>query len=115
MKKQLIRLIILILIFLTIFIVQSRRSRKEYLSVTGMAQGTTYLITYENRRSGDLKHEIDSLLADFDLSLSTYVDSSVISRFNNTDSLILADDKLIAVFRKAYEVYIRQAVRVHEC
>lgn len=93
------------LVILAILVFYRIGRRGEYLSVTGLAQGTTYMVTYENRGTGDLKPEIDSILADFDMSLSTYLENSLISRFNRNDSLAEADDKFRDVFNKSREVY----------
>ncbi len=56
-----------------------------YAEIVGKAQGTTYSITYFDTLGRNLKPEVDSLLSDFDWQLSTYLDSSLISDFNNAD------------------------------
>lgn len=77
-----------------------------YLSIAGFTQGTTYHMTYQCPTADtiDLKPEVDALLADFDMSLSTYIDSSNISRINRnlTDK---ADTHLENVFNESYRVY----------
>lgn len=107
MKKAAIRIAILVSVIFIIIIVESRITRGKYITLTGLAQGTTYQITYESRKGKNLKKEIESLLADFDLSLSIYHDSSVISRFNRNDSLVEADTWFRTVFDKSYEVYLK--------
>jgi thiamine biosynthesis lipoprotein len=57
-----------------------------YYSIQGEAQGTTYTITYKDTLSRDFSMSIDSLLKDYDQHLSTYVDSSLISKFNKVYS-----------------------------
>ena len=61
----------------------------------GEAQGTYYSIQYYDSRNRDLQHEVDSLLADFDMTASLWVDSSLLRRVNRneTDSVndIFAD------------------------
>lgn len=49
--------------------------------IYGNTQGTTYAIIL-NDEIDVSKKEIDSILRDFDLELSTYIDSSFISKFN---------------------------------
>ncbi len=107
MKRISVQIVILISVILVIFIVESKTNKGKYITITGLTQGTTYQITYEIRKGKNLKPEIESLLADFDLSLSIYHDSSVISRFNRNDSLVEADNRFKEVFKKAYEVYLK--------
>ncbi|MBN1158559.1 MAG: FAD:protein FMN transferase [Bacteroidales bacterium] len=106
-KRIHVQILLLATVFLIVLIVHNRINRGAYFTVTGMTQGTTYRITYESGQGEELKHEIDSLLADFDLSLSIYNDSSVISRFNRNDPSVEADHKFKTVFEKAYEVYLK--------
>ena len=58
----------------------------DFFQVTGYAQGTTYSIVYQDSLKRDLSNSIDSLLKDYDSYLSTYVDTSLISQFNNSES-----------------------------
>lgn len=52
-------------------------------SIYGQTQGTTYVVMC-NDRINVQKKEIDSLLTCFDNALSTYIDHSIISRFNHS-------------------------------
>jgi FAD:protein FMN transferase len=54
----------------------------NYFTISGNAQGTTYTMTYEDSLQRDFSSQVDSLLNDYDLHLSTYLDSSLISIFN---------------------------------
>lgn len=81
---------------------QSKKS--EYLKISGFAQGTTYSITYENSVNEDYSEAIDSILKAFDRSLSIYDSTSIISRVNNNDSLVEADEWFVEVFNKSAEV-----------
>jgi thiamine biosynthesis lipoprotein len=74
------------------------------IKFTGAAQGTTYHITYLAGNGLNYKKEIDSILADLDTSLSTYVPVSIISRMNSNDSDIQADHYFTEVFKKSIEV-----------
>jgi thiamine biosynthesis lipoprotein len=58
------------------------------MEATGYAQGTTYNVIYYNDGT-DLQYQIDSLLVMFDRVLSTYQESSFISKWNRgeVDSL----------------------------
>ena len=56
----------------------------EYYTIQGFTQGTTYRITYQHRTEDDLKGRVDTLLREFDLSLSTY--EPAISMLHFSDS-----------------------------
>jgi FAD:protein FMN transferase len=104
-KKFYLQLIILAAILLVVYIISRPHQKGEYVQIAGFTQGTTYHITYESKRGEDLKKQIDSLLADFDNSLSTYLPNSLISRFNKNEPGLHADKKFRDVFIKSYEVY----------
>jgi thiamine biosynthesis lipoprotein len=76
----------------------------EYLKIAGYAQGTTYHITYENTNKEDYTLAIDSILKAFDKSLSIYDSTSIISRINQNDPAVEADDWFVEVFNKSAEV-----------
>lgn len=73
-------------IFLGIFLVacQSENSVEEIKGITfqGETQGTTYQIILAEEKANFTNKEIQTLLAEFDMILSTYIDSSLISRIN---------------------------------
>lgn len=77
----------------------------EYKKIHGDTQGTTYNITYEYPVKKDLKTDIEKVLADFDMSLSTYIPQSLISRINRNDPAAESDEKFIEVFNVARDVY----------
>jgi len=79
---------------------------KEYKKIGGNIQGTTYHITYEYNKNKDLQPAIDKLLHEFDMSLSTYIPNSIISRMNRNDPTVEADELFTEVFIKSKEVYI---------
>jgi len=80
--------------------------KSEYVKISGFAQGTTYNITYENSTSEYYSQAIDSILKAFDKSLSIYDSTSIISRINNDDPNVEADDWFIEVFNKSAEVNV---------
>ncbi|MEQ8623729.1 MAG: FAD:protein FMN transferase [Vicingaceae bacterium] len=75
---------------------------QEYI-LQGEAQGTTYTIKYLGDSSLSLKHQVDSLLSAFDKSLSTYLPSSLISQFNQSDSMVI-DEIFKQVFLLSKEI-----------
>jgi FAD:protein FMN transferase len=101
-KLLLISSILIIVILLTIKFYP--KPALEYKKIHGFIQGTTYNITYQYKKNKDLHREIDTILHKFDKSLSTYDSNSIISRINNNDPSVIADDLFIEVFRKSAEV-----------
>jgi FAD:protein FMN transferase len=82
----------------------SCRGKKPLIeNFSGFAQGTTYSIVYDNNkniRPEEMKSRVDKLLHDFDLSLSLYNDSSIISRINRNED-VLPDSFFTEVFTKS--------------
>lgn len=56
------------------------------IQLYGEAQGTYYSIQYLDSQQRNLKNQIDSLLADFDLTASLWVDSSLIRCINSNQT-----------------------------
>jgi FAD:protein FMN transferase len=72
-------------------------------SFTGFIQGTTYSIVYDNNKNINpeiLKLKVEKILHDFDMSLSVYQDSSIISRINRNEETVL-DSYFKEVFEKS--------------
>jgi FAD:protein FMN transferase len=78
---------------------------REPIRIEGVAQGTTYHITYFDNQNRDFKPEIEKILKDFDLSVSTYIPNSIISRINSNEKNVVVDKYFIACFKKAKEVW----------
>ncbi|EAZ82183.1 FAD:protein FMN transferase [Algoriphagus machipongonensis] len=57
------------------------------ITLSGKTMGTTYNITYLDEEGRDFQPSIDSVLVVFNQSLSTYIEDSELSRFNNSDTL----------------------------
>ena len=72
--------------------------------IKGEAQGTTYTVKYVDTLNRNLKHEIDSILAAIDLSVSTYNSNSILSRFNQSDSCMIINDFILDLFLMSDEV-----------
>src|SRR5262245_65942057 len=75
---------------------------------SGTTMGTTYQVTFVPAGAQIRQQEIDALLADINQSLSTYIETSVISRINDsTDTATWhpVDAYFVAVFRRARVIY----------
>lgn len=94
--------IFLILFFMTfLFFLFFRKG--TYKKVEGFTQGTMYHVSYESRAWQDYDQDIEDLLGELDQSLSTYIDSSLISKINQNKTTKL-DAYLRAVLVKALEI-----------
>ena len=91
-------------LFVLLLMSACQTKKSEYLKISGFAQGTTYHITYENSKNEDYTDPIDSILKAFDKSCSMYDSTSIISRINDNDPTVEADDWFIDVFKKSVEV-----------
>jgi thiamine biosynthesis lipoprotein len=80
--------------------------KPEYSNFAGNVQGTTYSIVFENsekRNPFDLRTEVEKILADFDMSLSLYRDSSILCRINRNENVV-PDKYFRDVFRRSKEI-----------
>lgn len=87
------------------FVISQFYSQTEPIKIEGLAQGTTYHITYYDNEKRDLKPAIEQLLRDFDQSVSTYQKNSIISKINSNQEAVIVDKYFITCFQKAKEVW----------
>ena len=73
--------------------------------IKGEAQGTTYGITYIAKAPVE-KAAIDSILQVIDLSMSTYIDNSLISKINRGENLPI-DPHFEKVFSASFDIYLQ--------
>ena len=90
--------------FAILLFASCNRSINNTIKISGAAQGTTYNITYLAGQHSNYREAFDSIFKKIDLSLSTYVPASIISRINKNDSAVMVDDYFSAVFNKSIEV-----------
>lgn len=90
---------------LILFSCGTKKQVTEYIKIVGKAQGSTYLVSYENTVGRDLSNEIDSLLTLIDKSLSIYNPNSTISRINQNDTNVQVDILLQNVLQKSFKVW----------
>ncbi len=57
-------------------------SAQKAITVSGKAQGTYYVVKYLGRDTVSLQPEIEAIFRQIDRSLSLYIPSSLINRFN---------------------------------
>ena len=100
---------IIIVLFITSCNNNTAKEIPAYLTISGSAQGSTFSVIYQDSTKRDFSKEIDSILRCYDLELSIYTDSSIISEFNqnvHNPYCMLDNSKYFrSCFVKAKEVY----------
>lgn len=66
---------------------ESNQSKSEFLIVEGKTMGTYYRLTYKDSLNRDFFKEVDSILIAINDEVSTYIPTSTISRFNQSEKL----------------------------
>lgn len=103
-KNNFMKITAFYLIVSIVILTSCKTNKEDIVIIEGNAQGTTYHITYLSSDGVQYKKEIDSLLAKIDLSMSTWIPNSIISRINNNERNVILDDYFITVFKKSAEV-----------
>lgn len=93
------------LIWIFIFFSVFMYSQQEPVKFGGNAQGSTYHITYFDKKNRNFQLQIEKILQDFDRSVSTYLPTSIISKINSNQKDVIVDKYFIACFNKAKEVW----------
>jgi thiamine biosynthesis lipoprotein len=99
-------LVVSMIIVLVLF--SCRGKEHEYGNFTGFTQGTTYSIVYQDPAkitTKKLKEAVENIFRNFDMSLSLYIDSSLISKINRNEDVI-PDTFFIGVFKKSEEISV---------
>jgi len=91
-----------------LFLTSSCNEEPGFSNFSGFAQGTTYSVVFENSDKinlVDLRKEVEKILHDFDMSLSLYQDSSVLSRINRNENF-KPDSFFIEAFKISKEISV---------
>jgi thiamine biosynthesis lipoprotein len=75
----------------------------DYVTITGMALGTSFKITYRDEKKRDLHDSIMNIFDRFENSLSLYRKQSTVSKVNRNEDPLL-DDYFITMFNRAREI-----------
>ena len=83
------------LLWLTLACKESNRSVANYVKITGETMGTHYHVTFNSDLPpATVKDDIDQLLVEINAEVSTYIDSSIISRLNQeNETFTISGDK----------------------
>lgn len=105
-----IGVLVIVVASVSYFIVFDKKdalSKAMYIHNYGETQGTTYSIAYQQPEGIDLQPKIEERLHQFDMSLSTYIPNSIISRINRNDTTVRTDSLFETMFYAAQDVAIR--------
>ncbi|MCD8166996.1 MAG: FAD:protein FMN transferase [Bacteroides sp.] len=83
------------------FFIIKNNKEAEYRTNQGLIFGTVYNMTYQYTE--DLQPEIDTLLQQFNRSLSPFLESSVISKVNRNEEVV-TDSFFTYVFKRSLEI-----------
>jgi thiamine biosynthesis lipoprotein len=75
----------------------------DYVSISGMALGTSFKITYKDKKKRDFHDSMMNIFNEFENSLSLYRKNSIISKVNRNEDIVL-DDYFINMFNRAREI-----------
>ena len=95
MKKTVLALVVLVAL-------ASCGSQPQKVVLQGLAQGSYYAVTYFDEQNRNFQREIDSIFRAVDLAVNLWVDSSVISKVNRNEEVVL-DQIFIDNFNIAQE------------
>ncbi len=88
-----------------ILILSCNESKKDYITIKGMAQGGTFCIKYEPIPDTIPVREIYKILNEINSTLSLYDTNSIICRVNKNDTAIELNRFFIEIYREAYKVF----------
>lgn len=83
----------------------SQEVEGQQIELQGRTMGTTYSVKYIDPEGRNLQPQIDSLLVAFNMSLSTYIPESEISRFNREGRLRYETPFFYPVLARSKEIY----------
>jgi FAD:protein FMN transferase len=92
-----------VLVTLVLLLTACETKKSVFQNFTGFTQGSTYSIVYDNEKDInpiELKQNVENILHNFDMSLSVYQDSSIISKINRNEEVV-PDSFFVEVFNKS--------------
>lgn len=94
------------ILLLSLFSFFSCRETGKFDTFSGFAQGTTYSVVFENTGKTDveqLKEKVEKILFEFDMSLSLYKDSSILSEINRNED-VTPDKYFVEAFKRSAQI-----------
>ena len=105
--KRFYPILLILIVFIVWKIRQNKSPQRQMVEISGTTMGTIgYSVKYFNEDGRNFGEEIDSLLKVWNLSLSTYIRESEISRFNKAEECFEFESKYFyPVLKASKEVY----------
>ena len=104
-RKRIVPLLFVLALFVVVFL-RNRGSETEVITLQGRTMGPIeYQVKYLSANGISYQTEVDSLLAVFNQALSTYVPTSEISRFNQSDSLVFETGFMFPVLETSQYIH----------
>ncbi|MGV6845304.1 MAG: FAD:protein FMN transferase [Lutibacter sp.] len=94
-----------VLLLSVLFLVSCEPKKENEVILRGDAIGTTFTIKYLNPNELNLDKEIESIIKKLNLSVSTYIPNSAISKINRRDTSVVVDKYFKEVFLKSARIY----------
>ncbi len=114
-RKNIIYSLVLFAMLVLVYAWRSREAKTEKKSIadtesgkisfSGKTMGTDYRVIYLDENKRNFQNSIDSLLNEFNLSISGYEPTSEINRFNVNDTLLNPSKTLVSVLQEANRMY----------
>ncbi|MCK5821202.1 MAG: FAD:protein FMN transferase [Bacteroidales bacterium] len=95
-----------VLLLFSVLLVACSSRNPVYHFTEGPIFGTSFHIHYEYKDGVKLDDDILQLMSEFNSSLSNYDPNSIISRFNQNDPTVLADDFFTTCFERAHVISV---------
>lgn len=114
-RKNIIYSLVLFAMLVLVYAWRSREAKSEEkitiskesgsVSFFGKTMGVDYQVVYLDERNRNFQSSIDSLLNEFNLSISGYEPTSEVNRLNLVDTLLNPSNTLVEVLKEANRVY----------
>jgi thiamine biosynthesis lipoprotein len=99
------RAVLVFLLLLCFFVRCTGPRLSDPVQFRGQAQGTYYAVTYYDSEQRNFQRAVDSLLREFDLTGSMWVENSIISRINRNEAEVDPDAIFIELFNRSKQVH----------
>jgi len=103
-RNRIYPVLLIILVFI-VWKIRQNANKVERVAFNGQTMGTFYNIIYLHPDGTVFKKEVDSLLVEWNKSLSTYISDSEISNFNRNSYLTFQSPYFYPVLLKSREIY----------
>ncbi|MBR7168380.1 MAG: FAD:protein FMN transferase [Bacteroidales bacterium] len=105
MDKVISKILLLLLLVISIYSCNSGTSELKKVHFMGEAQGTYYAITYYDTLGRNFQPQIDSLLDDFDQTVSLWEENSLLRQINSNQTLAL-NPLMVDMLDKSFKISV---------